>query len=86
MTIENLILFLIKFGYIMVFGVLGITTLMLHIPKEKGIENYKKARTTIGFSLFAIVLYCAICFAFSQVNALEHVHDRLEILVKMPFA
>ena len=65
MTIENLILFLIKFGYIMIFGVLGITTLMLHIPKEKGIENYKKARTTIGLSLFAIVLYCAICFAFS---------------------
>ena len=65
MAIENLILFLIKFGYIMVFGVLGITTLMLQIPKEKGIENYKKARTTIGLSLFAIVLYCIICFSFS---------------------
>ena len=49
----------------MVFGVLGITTLILNIPKEKGIENYKKARKTIGLSLFAIVLYCIICLIFS---------------------
>lgn len=49
----------------MIFGILGITSLLLQIPKEKGIENYKKARTTIAFSLFAIVLYCIICLSFS---------------------
>lgn len=60
MPIEKLIRLLIEFGYVMVFGILGITTFMLQIPKEKGIKNYKKARSCIGAALFAIVIYCII--------------------------
>ena len=68
MPLGELVILLIKFGYTMIFGVLGFTTLLLQIPKEKGIENYRKARTTIGLSLFTIVLYCIICISFSVVR------------------
>ena len=60
MPIEKLIELLIKFGYVMVFGVLGITTFLLQIPKEKGIENYKRARRAIGTALLTIAVYCII--------------------------
>lgn len=56
MHIPKLIQLFIEFGYVMVFGVLGITTSTLLIPKEKGINNYKKARACIGAALFSIAI------------------------------
>ena len=32
---------LITFAYIIIFGIFGAVTLLLHIPKEKGMESYK---------------------------------------------
>ena len=50
--------FLFEFGYALIFGIFGLITLFLSIPKEKGIEYYKNARTALGTGLCAIAIYC----------------------------
>lgn len=53
----NIISLLFEVGYALVFGIFGLTTLFLTIPKEKGIEFYKNARIALGTGLCAIALY-----------------------------
>lgn len=57
---ERLIHILFDFGYVTVFGILAATTLLLHIPKEKGMESYKKARMALGIALASMSLYCVL--------------------------
>lgn len=60
---------LINFGYVIIFGILGAVTLLLHIPSEKGMESYKKARRTLGCALTALSAYCIIRLIFPQHHA-----------------
>lgn len=57
---------LITFAYVIIFGILGATTFLLHIPKEKGMESYKRARQTLGGALVALSAYCIIRLIFPQ--------------------
>ncbi len=57
---ERLLYILITFGYVLIFGILGAITIFLHTPKEKGMEYYRRARTTLGISLTALAIYCII--------------------------
>ena len=49
-----------EFGYTLIFGIFGLITLFLSIPKEKGIEFYKNSRIALGTGLCAIAVYCII--------------------------
>ena len=60
---------LITFGYVIIFGILGAITLLLHIPSEKGMESYKKARRTLGSALVVLSLYCIIRLIFRHHHA-----------------
>lgn len=57
---NNLVNLIFEFGYFLIFGIFGLITLFLTIPKEKGIEYYKAARKTLGTGLCMISLYCVI--------------------------
>ena len=54
---ENLIYILVTFGLALVFGILGASMLLLHIPNEKGLESYRRARRTLGCSLVALSIF-----------------------------
>lgn len=54
---ENLIYILVTFGLALVFGILGASMLLLHVPNEKGLESYKRARKTLGCSLVALSIF-----------------------------
>ncbi|MBR4978196.1 MAG: helix-turn-helix transcriptional regulator [Bacteroidales bacterium] len=54
------IMLMIEFGYFLIFGIYGLASLFLTIPKEKGIEYYKKARKALGTGLCMIAVYCMI--------------------------
>lgn len=56
----ELISILFEFGYVLIFGILGATNLLLQIPNEKGMESYKKARVLLGCSLITLAVYCFI--------------------------
>ena len=56
----DLISILFEFGYVLIFGILGATTFLLDIPKEKGLESYRKARILLGCSLITLAVYCFI--------------------------
>ena len=49
---------LFEFGYTLIFGIFGLTTLFLSIPKEKELDSYRKARIALGTSLCVIAIYC----------------------------
>ena len=66
---ERFFYILLEFGYVLVFGILGFMTLFLHIPKEKGMECYKKARLTLGTALTALSIYCIIRLILPQDHA-----------------
>ena len=55
---NNLTYLLFEFGYTLIFGMLGLITLFLSIPKEKEFDSYRKARIALGTSLCAIAVYC----------------------------
>lgn len=57
---EGMINIMFEFGYAVFFGILGIITLLLHTPKEEGIESYKKSRITLGIALIIIAVYSVI--------------------------
>lgn len=57
---DRLIHILFDFGYVTVFGILAATTLLLQIPKEKGMESYRKARKILGYTLLSMALYCVL--------------------------
>ena len=56
----ELISILFEFGYVLIFGILGATNFLLDIPKEKGMESYRKARILLGCSLVTLAVYCFI--------------------------
>lgn len=66
MDTHKLIYILITFGYILVFGILGLITLLLQVPKDKGMISYKKAKRTLGASLLTLAYYCVIRLVFPQ--------------------
>ena len=66
MDAHRLIYMFITFGYVLVFGILGLVTLLLQVPKEKGMTSYKKAKRTLGASLLTIAFYCIIRLIFPQ--------------------
>ena len=57
---DNLTYLLFEFGYALIFGIFGLITLFLSIPKEKGIEYYKNSRIALGTGLCAIAAYCIV--------------------------
>lgn len=71
---------LITFGYVIVFGILGATTFLLHIPSDKGMESYKKARRTLGTALVALSIYCIIRILFKH-----HHHDYMDFWLLVTF-
>lgn len=56
----DLVYTLVTFGYVIVFGILGAIMLLLHIPNDKGLEFYKKARKTLGCALVALSFFSII--------------------------
>lgn len=71
---------LITLSYVIIFGIFGATTLLLQIPKERGMESYKKARKTLGCALIALSLYCIIRLIFPQ-----HHHDYQDFWLLVTF-
>lgn len=63
---EELIVLFFKFGYLLIFGILGATSFLLHIPKTMGIESYRKARITLGCSTVTLAVYCLVSIIFNK--------------------
>ena len=63
---EKLIYILVTFGYVLTFGILGAFTLMTKIPKEAGMKNYKKARTSLGCGLTILAIFSLTRLIFPQ--------------------
>ena len=55
---NNLTYLLFEFGYTLIFGIFGMLSLFLSIPKEKEFASYRKARIALGTSLCVIAIYC----------------------------
>lgn len=66
MNTHELTYILITFGYILIFGILGLITLLLQVPKDKEMISYKKAKRTLGASLLTLAAYCVIRLVFPQ--------------------
>lgn len=60
MDLYRLIYILALFGYVIIFGTLGATTFLLHVPNETGLKNYRKSRRTLGYALMALSVFCII--------------------------
>lgn len=63
---NNLTYLLFEFGYTLIFGIFGLITLFLSVPKEKEFDSYKKARKSLGVSLCIIAVYCLCRIAFEK--------------------
>jgi len=57
---ERLIYILFDFGYSLIFGILGTLMFFLHMPKEKGMESYKKSRNVLGIAFLLMTAYCIL--------------------------
>ena len=57
---------LFTFGYVLLFGALGSFLLFTKVPKEEGMENYKKSRNTLGCGLMIISIFSLIRLFFFQ--------------------
>lgn len=66
MDTYKLIYILITFGYVLVFGILGLINILLQVPKEKGMLSYKKAKRTLGAALLTLSIYSIIRLIFPQ--------------------
>ena len=71
---------LFEFGYALIFGIFGLTTLFLSIPKEKGLEYYRNSRTALGTGLCAIAIYCIIRIILG-----EHISPYVEFWLLVTF-
>jgi AraC-like DNA-binding protein len=60
---------LITFGYVIIFGTLGATTLLLQVPNETGLKSYIKSRKTLGYALTALSVYSIIRLIIPQNHA-----------------
>lgn len=67
---DRLLYTFFEFGYVCIFGIFALACFFLHIPKEKGIECYKKARTSIGISCSVLTIYCIMRLFFPQYHGL----------------
>ena len=65
LEMERLVFILFDFGYAITFGILGIVTLLLNVPKEDGMESYKKARKILGSGLIIMSIYCILRLIYS---------------------
>lgn len=63
---NNLTYLLFEFGYTLIFGIFGLITLFLSIPKDKELDSYKKARKALGTSLCVIATYCICRMLFEK--------------------
>lgn len=63
---EKLIFIFINFGYILIFAILGAASLLVHIPKEAGMEYYIRARKTLGWSQIMMAIYCMVRLIIMQ--------------------
>lgn len=63
---EKLIFIFINFGYILIFAILGAASLLVHIPKESGMEYYIRARKTLGWSQIMMAIYCTVRLIIMQ--------------------
>lgn len=63
---ERLILILFDFGYALIFGILGLVTLLLQMSNEQGMESYKLARKSLGSALLTVSGYCIIRLLIPQ--------------------
>ena len=77
---NNFTYLLFEFGYTLIFGMLGLSTLFLSIPKEKGIEYYKKSRIALGTGLSAIAIYCIVRIILG-----EHISSYVEFWLLVTF-
>lgn len=72
---------LFTFGYALIFGLLGISTLLIRIPKEKGMESYKKARRSLGCGLIILSLYSIVRLLFLHINITNEAYIDFWLLV-----
>lgn len=72
--IENIPFILFTFGYALIFGLLGIATFLIKIPKEKGMESYKKARKALGVALCVLSLYSIARLFFLQIEITDEAY------------
>lgn len=77
---DNITYLLFEFGYALIFGIFGLITLLLSIPKEKGIEYYKNSRIALGTGLCAIAIYCIIRIIIG-----EHISPYVEFWLLVTF-
>ena len=63
---ERLILILFDFGYALIFGILGLVTLLLQMSHEQGMESYKLARKALGSALLTVSAYCIVRLIIPQ--------------------
>lgn len=64
---EKLFYIIIAFGYVLSFGIMGAFTLLTKIPKDKGMENYRKARVALGSGLCILAIYSITRLAIPMV-------------------
>ena len=57
---DRLVFILFDFGYALIFGILGLVTLLLQMSHEQGMESYKLARKSLGSALMTVSGYCII--------------------------
>ena len=77
---KELITILFEFGFLMVFGILAAVTFFLHIPEEKDMKFYKKARITLGSSLTVLSMYFILMFILRH-----HLNAYLEFWLLVTF-
>lgn len=65
---ENLIYKFFEFGYVLIFGILGVFTLLTKVPEHEGMRSYKKACTTLGCGLIVIAIYCLTRLVFPETH------------------
>jgi AraC-like DNA-binding protein len=63
---NDIIFMMLELSYVLIFGIFGLLCLFLSIPKEKGIEYYKRARKALGIGLCMIAFYCTIRLALGR--------------------
>lgn len=61
---ENLVFLLVNFGFAIYFLVLGVTALLLYMPKHKMLKNYRISRYIMGVNYILMATYCIIRMFF----------------------
>ena len=64
--LERLAFILFDFGFAIIFGILGLVTLLLHTPQEEELKNYLRARKNLSIGLIGMSLYCILRLIYPQ--------------------